>query len=89
MTGGSAKTIAACFALSAFAVAILAGLSANLEASQIMWRAFIVMVVCYPVGLIVGVICQRVVRAPDAAPLEKAKPPGSDSEREVEKPMVV
>lgn len=57
----SAKVIAGCFALSAFAVAILAGLASENPTAQILQRAVISMFVCYPVGLIVGMVCERVI----------------------------
>jgi hypothetical protein len=57
----SSKVIASCFALSAFIIAILAGAAADNPAGQIILRALIAMAVCYPVGVIVGVICARVI----------------------------
>jgi hypothetical protein len=53
--------IAGCFALSAFAVAVLAGLSSDNPAGQVLGRAVACMVVCYPVGLIAGIVCVRVI----------------------------
>jgi hypothetical protein len=57
----SAKVIATCFALCAFAVAILSGLSSANPTAQILQRAILAMFVCYPVGLAVGLICERVI----------------------------
>ena len=57
----TAKVIAGCFALSAFAVAILSGLTSDNTTAQILQRAVISMIVCYPVGLIVGIVCERVI----------------------------
>ena len=57
----TAKVIAGCFALSAFAVAILAGLASENPTAQILQRAVISMFICYPVGLIVGMVCERVI----------------------------
>jgi len=61
MSAMTAKVIAGCFALSAFSVAILAGLAGENTTAQILQRAVISMIVCYPVGLIVGIICERVI----------------------------
>lgn len=55
-------TIAGCFALSAFAVAVVAGLSTGNTLASILVRAIMAMIVCYPVGLLVGLICQHVVQ---------------------------
>ena len=55
------NVIAACFSLAAFAVAILAGLVSGNGAISILVRAVLAMIVCYPVGLIIGLVCQRVV----------------------------
>lgn len=56
------KVIAGCFALSAFAVAIFAGLAAQVDTAQILLRSIVTMFVCYPVGLVAGLICQRVIQ---------------------------
>lgn len=63
MTTDSARTIATCFALAAFAVAIFAGVSAGVDAAQILLRAVLSMVVCYPVGMLAGMACEGVIRA--------------------------
>ena len=61
MSKTPSSAIAGCFALSAFAVAVVAGLAAQNPASSILFRALIAMIVCYPVGLIIGLICQRLM----------------------------
>lgn len=53
--------IAGCLALAAFAVAVVAGLAGGNDASSILMRSLMAMVLCYPLGLIVGLICERVV----------------------------
>ncbi|MCH6552037.1 MAG: hypothetical protein IH804_08495 [Planctomycetes bacterium] len=55
------NVIGACFSLAAFAVAILAGLVSGNGVTSILVRAVLAMIVCYPVGLIIGLVCQRVV----------------------------
>jgi hypothetical protein len=61
MNGAASRAIAGCFALAAFAVAVVAGLAGGNTTASILVRALIAMAVCYPVGLIVGLLCQRVV----------------------------
>ena len=61
MKGLAAPTIAGSFSLAAFAVAIVAGLAGGNEASTILVRALLAMVACYPVGLAVGLVAQRIV----------------------------
>lgn len=55
------KVMAGCLALAAFAIAIVAGIAAGNAPAQILVRALMAMILCYPVGLIIGVICQRVI----------------------------
>lgn len=57
----STKVIAGCFGLAAFAVAIIAGLASDNPAAQILLHAVIATLVCYPIGWIAGLICQRVI----------------------------
>ncbi len=61
MTGGVSRAVAGCFALAAFAVAVVAGLAGGNGATAILLRALVVMAVCYPVGLLAGLVCQFVV----------------------------
>jgi hypothetical protein len=57
------RVIAACFALAAFSVAIVAGLASGNDAAQILLRAVVVLLVCQPVGTVAGMICEGVVRS--------------------------
>lgn len=57
----SSKVLAGCLALAAFAVAILAGLASGNPAAQILLRAVVAMIACYPVGFIVGLLCERAI----------------------------
>lgn len=61
MKGTPSQVIGGCFALCAFAMAIVAGLAAGNESSAILLRAIIAMFVCYLIGLGIGMICQQVV----------------------------
>ena len=61
MTGAASRAVAGCFALAAFAVAVVAGLAGGNTPSSILVRALMAMVVCYPVGLVIGLVCQRVI----------------------------
>ena len=60
-TAGGA--IAGCFALSAFVVSIISGLAAHNGAVTILFRAVLALVICYPLGLLVGAVCHRVIVA--------------------------
>ena len=53
--------IAACVALAAFVVATVAGLASGNSAASILFHALLAMLACYPVGLLVGMACQRVI----------------------------
>ena len=61
MMGVASKAIAGCFALAAFSVAVIAGLASDNTAASILMRALFAMVVCYPVGLLVGFVCRHVI----------------------------
>ena len=61
MTGNVSRVIAGCFSLAAFATAIVAGLASGNGAASVLVRASIAMFICYPLGLIIGAICQRIV----------------------------
>ena len=58
------SVVAGCFALAAFAVAIVAGLAADNPALTILVRAILALAVCYPVGLCIGHLCQRTIESP-------------------------
>jgi len=53
--------MAACMALAAFAVAVLSGLFATNPPQLILTRALIAMLLCYPAGYIIGLVCDRVM----------------------------
>ncbi|MHC4428224.1 MAG: hypothetical protein ACYS0D_06420 [Planctomycetota bacterium] len=61
MIAATANVIAACVALAAFAVAVVAGLFGGSDSAAILLRALLSMLVCYPIGLAIGGICQRVL----------------------------
>ncbi len=82
--------IGACVALAAFVVAILAGLASGNSAASILLRALIAMLVCYPVGLLVGMACQRVIweqlnahRAANPVPKEEPGEPAGSQDDDV------
>lgn len=93
MIAATANVIAACVALAAFAVAVVAGLYGGSEAAAILMRALLSMLVCYPVGLAIGGICQRVLadhlreqalQASDDAGAEQGAHSGQAGEVEVD-----
>jgi len=59
--GMATKTIAVSLALTAFAVAVVAGLMAGNSASQVLKVALFSMIVCHVVGVFVGMICEHAV----------------------------
>ena len=61
MTGVAGRAIAGCFALAAFSVAVVAGLAGGNTATAILVRALIAMIVCYPLGMLVGVLIRHVI----------------------------
>ncbi len=60
--GSPGHVLAGCFAMAAFAVAVVAGLARDNTPSAILLRAVIAMIVCYPVGMLVGMMCLRVLQ---------------------------
>ncbi|USN98605.1 MAG: hypothetical protein H6810_10590 [Phycisphaeraceae bacterium] len=55
------KIFAAVLGLTAFAVAIVAGLMNGGDGRSILTRALTCMVVCYPVGLVLGAVARHAV----------------------------
>ena len=55
------RTIAACLALTAFAVAVAAGLMAHNTADVVLGRALLAMVLGKGLGLVIGLVGTRVV----------------------------
>jgi O-antigen/teichoic acid export membrane protein len=77
VSGKSSSVIAGCFAMAAFAVAVLSGLFIDNPASEVLTRALLCLIMSYPIGLIVGMVCQRVLSAHVAA--HKQANPSPDS----------
>jgi len=48
------RAVAACFALAAFCVAIWSGLTSGRSAEAVLGTSLIVMLVCQPIGLVLG-----------------------------------
>jgi putative Mn2+ efflux pump MntP len=61
MTGAASKAVAGCFALAAFAVAVVAGIAAGNPPTSILIRALMAMLICYPLGMMIGLVCQHVI----------------------------
>lgn len=87
------RIIAACVSLAAFAVAVLAGLSSGNPAMHVLGRALMAMLLCYPVGLVIGLICDHVIQThlrdyrqsnpmPDAHSTSRASSSEEDQEQE-------
>lgn len=60
--GTATRVMAGSFGLTAFAVAVIAGLAAGNTASHILLQAIVSMLVCHVVGLILGGLAEHVVR---------------------------
>ena len=56
-----ARVIAACFALAGFAAAAVLGVAAGNMTTTVLWRATVVMLVCWVIGRIAGAITQQTV----------------------------
>jgi len=94
----SSKVIAGCFGLAAFAVAIVAGLAHDNPTAQILLRAILAMAVCYFIGAIAGMICERVIvlhveqhksSNPAPKPSAASAPTAATAPSEDEQPIVV
>ncbi len=55
------RVIASCFAIVGFVAALVIGFAADLSADAILWRAMVVMVICWPVGRLLGALAQHAV----------------------------
>ncbi len=79
--GSPGHVLGGCFAMAAFAVAVVAGLARENTPSAILLRAVIAMIVCYPVGMLVGMMCLRVlqehVNAPPKTVADDESTPGA------------
>ncbi len=76
-TNSTGRVIAGLFALSAFGVAMISGLASDNPASSVLARAIMAMFLSYPVGWIVGMICQYVID--DHLKIHKEANPALDS----------
>jgi putative Mn2+ efflux pump MntP len=56
------KVIGACAGLTAFAIALVAGLAADNPAEDVLFRALIALVACQLIGGLVGMVGERTVR---------------------------
>jgi tetrahydromethanopterin S-methyltransferase subunit C len=79
MKGRPGQVIAGCFALSAFIVAVAAGLSSDNSSVSILFRALLALTLCYPVGYVIGMICERVVHEHLATARDAASSSGAAS----------
>ncbi len=56
-----ARVIASCFSLACFAAAIVVGIHAGNSPQTVLLRASLVMVICWPIGYLVGLVAQRAI----------------------------
>lgn len=55
------KVLAAVLGLTAFSIAVVAGLLAGVPGQTVLARALVSMMVCYPVGLVLGLVAGRAI----------------------------
>lgn len=55
------RVIASCFAITGFVAALVIGFAAGLAVDDILLRAIMVMLICWPVGRLLGWFAQRAV----------------------------
>lgn len=67
------RVIASCFSIVGFVAALFIGFAAGLSTSTILSRAIVVMMVCWPVGRLLGHFAQRAVEE-NVAQYKKAHP---------------
>lgn len=72
-----ANTIAGMFGLAGFTVAVIAGLAVGNPTTSVLWRSILAMIVCYPVGLAIGLVAQKVIQ--DHIRAHKSANPAQDS----------
>jgi len=60
--GDLTRVTAAAMGLGAFAVAVLAGLAAGVDASSVIVRAMISLIIVYPIGMALGTVARHVVQ---------------------------
>ncbi|MEM9915310.1 MAG: hypothetical protein AAF911_10135 [Planctomycetota bacterium] len=58
----TSRVIATCFALISFAAALIVGILAENPLQTILLRALFTMIVCYTIGLVIGMIAQSTVQ---------------------------
>ena len=73
MKGSPGHVVAGCFGLSAFAIAVVAGLASETPADSVLARSVFAMIICYPVGLVIGMICERAIQAHIDKEVEKGE----------------
>lgn len=76
--GTITRVIAACLALSAFSIALIAGLAAGNPTPDILLRALIALAACFILGMAIGTVAERIVAdhiARDTATAEPDRSP--------------
>ena len=85
----AAKVIATCFALVAFAAALIVGIAVGNPAGTVLWRALLTLALCWPIGYVVGSIAGHMNHTAIEAykkqnPMEEDPTAGDDSSSPVE-----
>lgn len=76
------RVVAGSLALAGFTVAVLGGLVAGNPGTLVLTRAIIAMVLCYPTGFVIGLVCERVIRQHLEAYAAQRPLPTEDSQTE-------
>ncbi|MCA9292182.1 MAG: hypothetical protein KDA20_00020 [Phycisphaerales bacterium] len=76
------NVIAACFGLSAFAVALISGLAAGRSAANILSAATLALIVCYALGFIIARVAGIAVRDAAEAATRKSRAKASSEARD-------
>lgn len=80
--GTITRVTAACLALAAFSIALIAGLAAGNPTSDILLRALVALACCFILGLAIGLIAERMIGdhiARDAAVSQVESAPAGDA----------
>lgn len=85
--GNAGSTIAGVMSLAAFATAVVAGVAAGNGATTVIVRALVALVVCYPLGLIAGLVVSRAIDR--ASPESDERVEAHDDATEPEEEMLV
>ena len=62
-SGIPAQVNACCFLLLGFAAVLVVGVTANNNSETVLWRAMVVMLLCWPVGRLCGYVAEQALQS--------------------------